>query len=75
MKIRFLIGFRVIVGAVIGAVIGVVASILATPLLWKLEDLVGFELAGHSGPRDAVIVAFAFFGIVIGVAIAVRRRP
>lgn len=31
-----------------------VVSFLMTPLLWRLEPVLGIELAGHSGPADWV---------------------
>jgi hypothetical protein len=39
-----------------GFVAGIFLSFLSTPLLWKLEDIVHIELAGHSGPSDWILM-------------------
>ncbi len=52
-----------LVPAVIG---GAVTSFLLTPLLWRLEQPTGLELAGHSGPAEVVIyLAIAAFWIAL----------
>ncbi|MDP6705696.1 MAG: hypothetical protein QF893_05085 [Alphaproteobacteria bacterium] len=60
--------------------LGVVTSFLSTPLLWRLEKPTGLELAGHSGPAEAVfLVAIAFFWALLLVGawlvFRARRRP
>ena len=63
------------------AVAGIVASFLLTPLLWSLEEPLGLELAGHSGPADWVILSFAALACAIcitilgAVAVRLRRGP
>ncbi len=52
---------------ILGAIIGVMGAILSTPLLWKLEEPTGLELAGHSGPGENVIWLFA---LVFGTTFA-----
>ena len=58
----------------LGAIIGVMLAILATPLLWKLEEPTGLELAGHSGPGENVIWLFAIVGGAAFAGIFLRRR-
>jgi len=38
----------------IGLPAGWVTSMLLTPVLWRLEPVLGMELAGHSGPSGWV---------------------
>jgi hypothetical protein len=53
-----------------------IAAILCTPLLWRLEPVLGIELAGHSGPSDWVLwLFFTLFVLVIeGLLVYSRRR-
>lgn len=42
-----------IIGSVlIGFPIAFIGTFLLTPMYWKLEPILGIELAGHSGPSD-----------------------
>lgn len=50
-----------------GAIAAVLVCILSTPLMWKLEGVLGLELAGHSGPADGVILGFILVGFVVGI--------
>ena len=44
-----------IIGSVlIGFLITFIGTFLLTPVYWKLEPILGIELAGHSGPSDWV---------------------
>jgi hypothetical protein len=49
-----------VISVVGGFVIGFIVAMLCTPLLWRLEPVLGIELAGHSGPSDWVM--YLFFG-------------
>ncbi|UYL07921.1 hypothetical protein B9G69_012775 [Bdellovibrio sp. SKB1291214] len=51
-----------IIGTAVGFMTGLILGFALTPILWKLEPVLGLELAGHSGPSTWVAV---FFGIVI----------
>ena len=52
-----------------GFVVGFVAAMLSTPILWKLEPVLGMELAGHSGPSDWVIYVFIALFVVLSEAL------
>jgi hypothetical protein len=42
-----------IVGSVlIGFPVAFIGTFLLTPVYWRLEPILGMELAGHSGPAD-----------------------
>lgn len=41
--------------------ISFIGGMAMTPLLWRLEPVLGMELAGHSGPSDWILIAL--FGI------------
>ena len=58
-----------------GFVFGFIAAMLCTPLLWRLEPVLGIELAGHSGPSDWVIWVFmGVFSVVIEILLLVSYR-
>jgi hypothetical protein len=58
------------VAAIAAAPLAFFSAMLLTPVLWRLEAVVGIELAGHSGPSDWVIeLIFALFTIVLFVAL------
>jgi hypothetical protein len=58
-----------------GSVAGFIAAILCTPLLWRLEPVLGIELAGHSGPSDWVIYVFCgFFAVLIQMLLIYFHR-
>jgi len=42
-------------------ILAVMACFLLTPLWWKLESILGLELAGHSGPADWLLFSFGGF--------------
>jgi hypothetical protein len=64
-----------IVAAVVSFPISFVGAMMLTPVLYRLEPVLGMELAGHSGPSDWIIVAI--FGIttiaVAGVILWLQR--
>jgi hypothetical protein len=45
---------------------GGISALLLTRALYKLEDVLGIELAGHSGPAEWVIglVIFIWWGLI-----------
>jgi len=47
-------------------------AMLLTPALWRLEAVVGFELAGHSGPSDWIF--WTTFGLFTGVLSIILLR-
>lgn len=64
--------------AVASAPLTFVTAMMLTPVLWRLESVVGIELAGHSGPSDWVFeIIFAVFTVVLFFALhmAMGRRP
>jgi hypothetical protein len=50
---------------------GWVTSMLLTPVLWRLEPVLGLELAGHSGPSDWVF--YVIWGLLIPALFFVFR--
>lgn len=44
-----------VVAIVVGFPTAFIAGMLLTPVLWKLEPMLGMELAGHSGPSDWIL--------------------
>jgi hypothetical protein len=46
---------QILLAVAIGMPVGAVLAMLSTPLLWKLEGLLGAELAGHSGPSEWIL--------------------
>ena len=56
------------------ALLGGIGSFLATPLLWKLENVLHVELAGHSGPTDWIIVSAVLLLWAIFVITYLSRR-
>lgn len=52
-----------VVAVLISFPISFVAGMALTPLLWRLEPVLGMELAGHSGPSDWIM--FGLFGIAM----------
>ena len=58
-----------------------IASFMMTPLLWRLEPVLGIELAGHSGPEDwvfevnlVVIAALVFAVLKVGPRMLKSRK-
>jgi len=64
-----------IAAAVVSFPVSFIGAMLMTPLLYRLEPVLGMELAGHSGPADWILIAT--FGIttiaVAGVILWIRR--
>lgn len=54
-----------------GLPIGWLTAILLTPALWRLEPILGIELAGHSGPSDWV---FVVIWVLLATAIFAAAR-
>lgn len=54
----------------------IATAVVITPLLWKLEPVLGIELAGHSGPSDWILyVIWALFtASLFAAAVLVSRR-
>ena len=52
---------------------GVTLAMLSTPLLWKLEEPLHLELAGHSGPADWVILGSGLIAALAAGAFTYRR--
>jgi len=66
-----------VLSIVSGFVFGFIGAMLCTPLLWRLEPVLGIELAGHSGPSDWVIWLFMCVFFVVSeilLLVAHRRR-
>ena len=61
----------VVLALVIGFPLGWIAAMAATPLLWRLEPVLGMELAGHSGPSDWIF--YVVWAIVLPVAFMLAR--
>ena len=62
----------IVIAVPVALVSAFLTGMLLTPVLWKLEPVLGMELAGHSGPCDWILwTLFALFTIVI-LAIALR---
>lgn len=54
------------IAVVISVPLGWVGAMMSTPFWWKLEKTISIELAGHSGPSEAVFIGFIvalFLGI------------
>jgi hypothetical protein len=68
---------QVVILGLVGFVLGLVGCFLATPVWWRLEPVLGIELAGHSGPADWLLIASGVLGgaFFIAVGFAVRRPP
>lgn len=49
----------------LGAPAGATLAFLSTPLLWRLEQIVPVELAGHSGPAEWVLGSGACIASVL----------
>lgn len=48
-----------VLSALVSLPLALVAGVLMTPLLWRLESMVGIELAGHSGPSDWILLTIS----------------
>jgi hypothetical protein len=64
--------------AVVALPVSFIGGMLMTPLLWRLESVLGIELAGHSGPSDWILASL--FGITTVLVFAAllwvtRWRP
>lgn len=60
------------IALVAGLPVGWIAAMLLTPVLWRLEPVLGLELAGHSGPSDWVILLIS--ALVVAALFAVVQR-
>jgi len=62
----------------VGLIAGWFTGMLLTPTLWKLEEPLGMELAGHSGPADWLLGTFSITGAIVFWTVAyfviLRRR-
>jgi hypothetical protein len=69
-------GALLVAAPIIALPFSFVTGVLLTPLLWRLEPVLGLGLAGHSGPSDWILESI--FGIttvlVVGLGFAVVRR-
>lgn len=67
-----------IAAALVALPVSFISGMLMTPLLWRLEPILGMELAGHSGPSDWILASL--FGITTVLVFATllwvtRWRP
>src|SRR3989338_5338689 len=46
----------IIASVLIGVPTSFMLTFLSTPLLWRLEPILGIELAGHSGPSSWIFI-------------------
>jgi len=60
---------RALLSLVLAIIPGGISALLLTRPLYKLEDMLGIELAGHSGPAEWVIgvVILTWWGIIFGL--------
>ena len=65
-----------VLAATVSLPIAFIAGALMTPVLWKLEPVLGFELAGHSGPSDWIVLTLSAV-VTVGVTVLYARitRP
>lgn len=68
-----------IAAVLVGFPSGWMAAMLLTPTLWRLEPVLHMELAGHSGPRDAIFyliwaVAIPTLFVLFRLLFAPRNR-
>jgi hypothetical protein len=63
----------ILASLIISGPISFLLTFLLTPAYWRLEPILGIELAGHSGPSDWVFAVN--FCIVAATAFALIRRP
>ncbi len=58
----------VVLSAIVAVPLSFFVAMLLTPVLWRLEGVIGIELAGHSGPADWIIAAiFGLFTVMLSV--------
>ena len=62
-----------LLAAVVSLPVAVIVGALITPLLWKLESVSGMELAGHSGPSDAITIGLSIASTVAVTALYAWR--
>ena len=67
-----------IVSAFVALPTSFIGGMALTPLLWRLEPVLGMELAGHSGPSDWILATL--FGIATSALFVLllwltRARP
>ena len=56
-SIQILVVF--VVSTIVSLPAAFIVGALMTPVLWKLEPVLGVELAGHSGPSDWILLALS----------------
>ncbi len=63
--------------AIVSIPLTFVVAMLLTPALWRLEAVVGMELAGHSGPSDWILwMMFGLFTVVLSIILLrLTRSP
>ena len=72
---RILVVF--VLAAIASLPTALIVGVLLTPLLWRLEPILGIELAGHSGASDMTVltISAAFsIGVTALYAWITRRR-
>lgn len=65
-----LLAFAIALAA--GLPAGWIAAMLLTPILWRLEPVLGSELAGHSGPSDWMILVIS--GVPLAILFGLIKR-
>jgi hypothetical protein len=63
--------FGLVVLAMAAVPLSFFVAMLVTPVLWRLEGVIGIELAGHSGPADWIIAAI--FGLSVMLSVILLR--
>ena len=65
-----------LVAAIVALPISFIGGMMMTPLLWRLEPVLGMELAGHSGPSDWILATlFGFTTILVAALLLWLTRP
>ena len=65
-----------IVAALVSLPVSFVGAMTMTPWLYRLEPVLGMELAGHSGPSDWILAtAFGITTIIVATLILRMMRP
>ena len=67
-----------VISAIVSLPAAFIVGALMTPVLWKLEPVLGVELAGHSGPSDWILLTLSAAVTVVVTALyawATRPKP
>jgi len=65
-----------LVAAIVALPISFIGGMAMTPLLWRLEPVLGMELAGHSGPSDWILATlFGFATSLLAALLLWLTRP